>query len=228
LSFAIPSNVARDVIAQLKSKGRVDRGWLGVAIQEVDRDLAKSFGLSKPMGALIQQIEPGSPADRSGLAVGDVIITFDGKNVAKSADLPHIVGGIAPVTKVSVVVMRAGEKETLSVKVGQLNTDGEPELGAAPGVAGDRLGLVVEPLDQRQKQAWRLNGGVLVTQVAEDSPAAKAGIRPGDVIAQLGFNDVTDIETYEKLQQSLPAGKPLPVRFYREGRPAYRSFVIEK
>ncbi|MDN3639799.1 DegQ family serine endoprotease [Simiduia curdlanivorans] len=226
LSFAIPSNVAVDVIEQLKDKGRVDRGWLGVAIQEVDRDLAKSFGLSKPTGALIQQIEPGSPADKSGLLVGDVILSFGGKTIAKSGDLPHVVGSIAPGKTVAVELMRSGKKLKTSVEVGQLNPGPEAELAGDKGVKGDRLGLLVEELDVRQKQAWRLAGGVVVTQVVPDSPAAKAGIRAGDVIAQLGFDVVTDLATYQALQSKLPANTLLPIRFFREGRPAYRSFTI--
>ncbi|UTA46287.1 DegQ family serine endoprotease [Simiduia sp. 21SJ11W-1] len=226
LSFAIPSNVAKDVIAQLKDKGRVDRGWLGVAIQAVDRDLAKSFGLDKPMGALIQQIEPASPADKSGLEVGDVIIRFDGKTIAKSADLPHVVGGIAPGTKVDVDVMRAGKKKRLQVTVGTLNGENTPSVAAK--ASGDRLGLVVEPVDSRQLQALRINGGVMVVQVAPDSPAAKAGLRPGDVIAQLGFNEVKDPGHYQALQKALPEGKLLPIRFYRDGRPTFRSIIIEE
>ncbi|MBB3168265.1 DegQ family serine endoprotease [Simiduia aestuariiviva] len=226
LSFAIPSNVAKDVIAQLKDKGRVDRGWLGVAIQEVDRDLAQSFGLSKPMGALIQQIEPGSPADKSGLQIGDVILKFDGRTISKSADLPHVVGGIAPGKKVDVEVMRAGKKKSLDVTVGKLNAGDEPSVASQN--QGDRLGLVVEALDSRQQQAWRLSGGVQVVHVAPESPGAKAGLRPGDVIAQLGFDDVEGVESYRKLEQALPKGKLLPIRFYRDGRPAYRSFMIEE
>ena len=226
LSFAIPSNVAVDVIDQLKNKGRVDRGWLGVAIQEVDRDLAKSFGLSKPTGALIQQIEPGSPADSSGLMVGDVILSFDGKGITKSGDLPHVVGSVAPGKTVPVELMRSGKKLKTNVKVGQLNAGDEVEVASGNAEAGDRLGLMVEELDIRQKQAWRLAGGVVVTQVAPDSAAAKAGIRPGDVIAQLGFEGVTDMASYHELQSNLPANTLLPIRFFRDGRPAYRSVTI--
>lgn len=228
LSFAIPSNVAVDVIEQLKNKGRVDRGWLGVAIQEVDRDLAQSFGLSRPSGALIQQIEPGSPADKSGLQVGDVILKFAGKNIEKSGDLPHVVGSVAPGKSVPVELMRAGKKVTTKVTVGQLNGGDQSEVASTGTIKGDRLGLIVDALDVGQKQAWRLDGGVLVVQVAADSPAAKAGIRPGDVIAQLGFNAVVDLESYQAIQSKLPTNTLLPVRFYRDGRPAYRSFTIVK
>lgn len=227
LSFAIPSNVAKEVISQLKEKGRVDRGWLGVAIQAVDRDLAKSFGLSKPVGALIQQIEPGSPADKSGLQVGDVITHFNNKLIASSGELPHLVGRVSPGDSVPVQVMRAGKKQELKVTVGQLNAAGV-ETGKSAALAGDRLGLVVEELDGRQRQALNLNGGVVVAQVASDSAAAKAGIRPGDVIAQLGFEVVVDLQSYQRLQASLPAKTLLPIRFFRDGRPAYRSIVIEQ
>lgn len=226
LSFAIPSNVAVDVIEQLKNKGKVDRGWLGVAIQEVDRDLAKSFGLSKPTGALIQQIEPGSPAAKSGLEIGDIILSFNGKSIDQSADLPHLVGRVAPGKKVPVDIMREGKQKRLTIEVGQLNVGSEPQVGSDDGYPGDRLGLVVEALDPRQQQAWRLSGGVVVAQVQPGSPAANAGIRAGDVIAQLGFYSVENVEGYNQLLETLPNNTLLPIRFFREGRPAYRSFII--
>ncbi|GAA5316184.1 MAG: serine protease MucD [Candidatus Pelagadaptatus aseana] len=230
LSFAIPSSLAQNVIVQLKDKGRVDRGWLGVVIQEVDKDLAKSFGLNKPMGALVTQIVEGSPAADSKLKVGDVIVRFGKADIQVSGDLPHAVGTVAPGTEVIMEVVRQGIKKKISVEVGRLSgeDDGVAATEEDPKDSGGRLGLVVEPLDKQMQKNWQLSGGVVVRQVLEGSAGARAGILPGDVIAQLGFNGVDSVETYRKVEQALPANSLLPIRFFRRGRPAFRTITIEE
>ncbi len=227
LSFAIPASVATQVIAQLKDKGRVDRGWLGVVIQEVDRDLAESFGLKKPMGALIAQMDPAGPAAKAGLQVGDVIVRFGEAEILKSGDLPHAVGMTAPKTRVPVMVMREGKRRELPVVVGTLEgSQAQQGTGPEATTAGDRLGLVVEPVSPELAQEWQLKGGVLVDQVAEESAAAKSGLRPGDVIVQLGFSGIEGVDQYRKLQAELPAKSLLPIRFYRQGRALFRTIAI--
>jgi serine protease Do len=230
LSFAIPSSLAQNVIAQLKEKGRVDRGWLGVVIQEVDKDLAKSFGLDKPMGALVSQIVSDSPADDSKLKVGDVIVRFGKADIQVSSDLPHAVGTVAPGTEVNMQVMRQGKKKNIAVVVGRLNGDDEGNLAAAgeAKATGGRLGLVVEPLNQQMQKNWQLSGGVVVRQVIENGAGAKAGLLPGDVIAQVGFNAVDSVATYNKVVEALPGNSLLPIRFFRRGRPAFRTITIEE
>ncbi len=230
LSFAIPTSVALGVVEQLKEKGRVDRGWLGVVIQEVDRNLADSFGLAKPMGALVAQVEPEGPADRSGIRVGDVIVSFGGFPINESGDLPHVVGRTTPGKSVPVKVMREGKPKTISVEVGTLSgTDEEPETASnTPEVVGGRLGLVVDEIDERQKKAWQINGGVVVKQVRRDGPGAHAGLRPGDVIAQLGFSEIDSLEAFEQVEAELPANSLMPVRFFRRGRPAFRTIIIKE
>ena len=228
LSFAIPASVAKQVIAQLKDKGRVDRGWLGVVIQEVDRDLAESFGLKKPMGALIAQMDPAGPAAKAGLQVGDVIVRFGDADIFKSGDLPHAVGMTTPKTRVPVSVMREGKQRVVPVVVGTL-AGGQSQVTAvdqAPAASGDRLGLVVEPVSPELAQEWQVKGGVLVDQVAENSAAANSGLRPGDVIVQLGFSGIDDVDSYRKLQAELPANSLLPIRFYRQGRALFRTISI--
>ena len=123
LSFAIPVSVVRNVFSQIKETGAVERGWLGVSIQDVDRNLAESFGLDRPQGALIAQVGRDSPAEQAGLQPGDIIIRFDGESIETSADLPHVVGLIAPGTEVEAVIVRDGEEETIDVEVGGLGAD---------------------------------------------------------------------------------------------------------
>lgn len=136
LSFAIPASVARNVVQQLKDHGSVSRGWLGVSIQEMDKDLATSFGLSKPEGALVAQVLPGGPADKGGILAGDIITAFNGKQILFSSDLPHQVGQLAPGTPARLVLVRNGKETALELKVGELPDFGQPEkrrIGASTG-----------------------------------------------------------------------------------------------
>ena len=229
LSFAIPSSLALDVVAQLKEKGRVDRGWLGVVIQDVDKNLASSLGLDKPMGALINDVDPEGPAAKSGLKAGDLIINFNGTQVQTSSDLPYLVGRTSPNSKVPVVIMRKGKEQTLKVAVGILPVSPE-EASARPAKAPAQqeeaaLGLVVAPLEQSQRGG--AEAGVVVSKVKSGSPAAAAGLQVGDIITQLAFSDIKSPADYHKLVKSLPKGEPQAVRFYRQGRPVFRSVVID-
>ena len=230
LSFAIPVGVAREVVAQLKEKGYVDRGWLGVVIQDVDRDLAKSFGLDKPMGALVNQVAVDGPAEKAGIKAGDVIVRFGRNRIDESGDLPHAVGSVTPGDSVRVTLIRAGNKKVLDVEVGTLSSTGEASLAgsADPGIAGGRLGLIVAPLDRRMKETWRLAGGVLVKRVRPKSSAAEAGLRPGDVLVQLGFEEIVDIDDYQAVEASMAANTLMPLRFFRQGRPVFRTVIIKE
>lgn len=228
LSFAIPSNTAKNVIAQLKDKGRVDRGWLGVVIQEVDRDLAESFGLDKPGGALVAQLEPGGPADNAGLKVGDIILKFNGTAIMTSGDLPHAVGSTAPGDKVSMLIVRKGKEKALKVEVGTLAGDQGRITSSGSSSLGGRLGVVVENVDDRMKSSWKIDGGVVVRDVSTDGPAAKAGVIPGDVIVQIGYEDIADASQYESIVKDLPTDTLIPIRFFREGRPTFRTIMLEK
>lgn len=229
LSFAIPASLAVDVVAQLKDKGRVDRGWLGVMIQNVDKDLASSFGLDKPMGALISETDPEGPAAKAGLRAGDVIIKFNGNNVNTSADLPYQVGRTPPKSKVPVVIMRKGRQQTVNVTVGMLPVSSEEALrqpaNAPVENSVDSLGLVVAPLDRTTRGG--AEAGVVVQDVKPASPAAEAGLQPGDVITQLGFTDIKSVSDYNKVVKGLPKNEPQAVRFYRQNRPVFRSVIIK-
>lgn len=229
LSFSIPSEVAEDVVAQLMNDGRVERGWLGVMISGVDRDLAISFGLKRPIGALVNDVEPDSPADQAGLKPSDVIIAFDGEEVSDDGMLPQMVGRVAPGTEVELTIMRSGEKQTVDVTLGERESEQDSERkGKRNGASGaDRLGLKLDEIDDRYRERWDLDGGVLVRQVEPNSPAAATGLRPGDVIVQLGYEEVSDLADYDALEAEMPEDKLLPIRFYRRGQSLIRTIKIE-
>jgi len=229
LSFSIPADVAAEVVAQLMDSGTVQRGWLGVAISDVSRDVAISFGLSKPIGALVNDVEPGSPAQTAGLKPSDIIILFDGAPVHDSGVLPQLVGRMPPGTNVELEVMRGGKKKSLEVTLGERDSDPEvaASLGGRGGATGlDRLGLKLEPLSEQHRERADLDHGVLVRQVEPGSAAAATGLRPGDVIVQLGYDEVTDLADYRKLVKNLEQDKLVPIRFYRRGQSMIRTIKV--
>jgi len=223
LSFAIPIDVAMDVADQLKTHGYVTRGWLGVIIQEVNRDLAESFGLEKPAGALVAKVLPDSPAEKSGLQEGDVILRFEGMEVIRSSDLPHHVGRVKPGKKARVEIVRAGQKKTLRVEIGTLPNQGElaktqhkkPEKSD-----GNRLNIEVAELDAKRKEKWQVNSGVVVKKVMQGA-GADAGLMVGDVITMLNGQKVSSIASFEKVSAALPTGKSVPMRIVRRGSPLF-------
>ena len=225
LSFAIPANLAKNVVAQLKDNGRVDRGWLGVVIQDVSKDLALSFGLDKPKGALIAQLDANGPGQASGLRVSDIILSFNKKPIQRSSDLPHIVGPIKPGTTVPAEVMRKGELVKLEITVGSRTQPVTPEERESQAKQS-RIGAAVQDLTDAERDAVG-SDGVVIISVEPSSPAAKAGLRQGDVIVQLGFEDVTSVTTFAQVEEALPSNKPLPVRVIRQGTPLFRSLVVE-
>lgn len=224
LSFAIPASVAQGVIDQLKESGEVQRGWLGVVIQDVDKDLAKSLDLDKPQGALINAVEPDSPADKGGIKPGDVIVRFDKQPIIESGDLPHVVGMLQPGKKAQVELYRQGKLKKLTVEVGRL--DGEDASVAATNDGSDRLGLVVNDLSDRELGSLGIRGGVVIEQVSPDSPAEESGLSRGDVILQLGYSRIDDTDEYDQVVRELPKGTPVLIRFYRQGRAISRTIIL--
>ena len=225
LSFAIPTSVALEVIEQLKDNGRVERGWLGVRIQDVNKALAESLELGKPQGALINAVEENGPADQGGILPGDVIVRFNGDPIVESGDLPHVVGMMTPGQRAEVDIYREGKRKRLTVKVGALDKD--KESVASTGDGSDRLGLMVQDLTDRQAETLRLRGGVLVTQVSPNSAAAKSGIRGGDIVVQLGYSRIDDVDEYSQVIAELPENTQIAIRFYRQGRAIFRTIVID-
>lgn len=230
LSFAIPMEVALDVSEQLKTNGKVDRGWLGVVIQEVNKDLAESFGLDKPAGALVAQVLEGGPADKGGLKVGDVILTMNEHPVVMSADLPHLVGAVKPGKTAELMVMREGSRKTLKIKVGALPQDGEemPTSATQGDVSkSNRLGMTVIDLTAEQKKSMDLQGGVVIQEV-QDGAAAMIGLRQGDVITHLNNKVIDSAKTFSKTAQDLPSNRSLSMRVLRQGRASFITFKLAK
>ena len=228
LSFAIPIDVAMDVANQLKTAGKVSRGWLGVVIQEVNKDLAESFGLDKPAGALVAQVLEEGPAAKGGLQVGDVILNMNGQPIVMSADLPHLVGGLKPGTQVTLDVVREGERKRLQLTIGALPEDGE-EVAAGADTAtersSNRLGVAVADLTGEQKKALDLRGGVVIKEV-QDGPAALIGLRPGDVITHLNNQAIDSSKTFATVAQKLPKDRSVSMRVLRQGRASFITFKL--
>jgi len=223
LSFAIPVSVVRNVIGQLKEGGRVTRGWLGVTIQNIDKNLAQSFGLDRPRGALISELAPDGPAANSGLRTGDVIISFNGEVVEDSAHLPHIVGLMKPGTEVPVIVIRDRKEKTLDVEVGGLDADDSYALSNrhTEGGYGGRLGLLVETVPDEVLQRIGISGGVVVRKVVAGSVAAQAGVVSGDIITQIGSALIDSESALTELVADLEPGSFVPVRLIRRGSPMF-------
>ena len=230
LSFAIPMEVALDVSDQLKASGKVDRGWLGVVIQEVNKDLAESFGLDKPAGALVAQVLEDGPAAKGGLEVGDVILSMNDHPVIMSADLPHLIGAVKPGKTVNLVVMREGSRKTLKVKVGSLPNEGEEMTVAGSqnkASKSNRLGVTVVDLTAEQKKAMDLPGGVVIQEVQEGA-AAMIGLRPGDVITHLNNQVIDSARTFTQTAKDLPNNRSLSMRVLRQGRASFITFKLAK
>lgn len=211
LSFAIPIDDALNVIEQLKTTGTVARGWLGVTIQEVSRDLAESFGLDKPKGALISGVLDGGPADKSGLKLGDVIVKFNGKSVIRSSALPPMVGRIKVGEKVPVVIYREGKRRRLSVRIGALDGQVSNSKSTQPNPVDDNLlGLLIrEPEDSERQQLNVPNGGVMVTSLST-GVALGSGINKGDIITHVNNQKIKTVAHFKSLIGSLPSGKVVP------------------
>jgi serine protease Do len=227
LSFAIPIEMAMEVVEQLKDKGRVTRGWLGVLIQEVTRELAESFQMPSPRGALVAKVFPGSPAEEAGLLPGDVIVEYDGREVQSSGGLPPMVGRTPVGSEVPVKVVRAGDSQTIAVTIGELPAEDDLAAAAGPGATpATVLGMRTEDLDEQALAELELEGGVQVTSVEPDSPAALAGIRSGDVLQSIGGTPIGDGKALRDLVADLPPGKSVPVLILR--RPAGPVFLALK
>lgn len=224
VSFAIPIDMAMRIVEQLKAHGRVQRGWLGVRLQEVTRDLALAYGMAKPSGALIADILPGGPAARSDLRVGDVIVDYENKPVERSSDLAPLVGLTAPGARARVTVFRRGQgRQTLLVSVAELKEDSaarqtpsvRPRPTANPG------GLVLGELGAAQRRRLNLDHGVAI-QGVEEGGAWSAGLRPGDVVLEIDGKRVHSVADAQRLLAQLPRERPVVLRVQRG---ATTSFV---
>ncbi len=221
LSFAVPIDIAMQVSSQLRAEGKVTRGWLGVLIQNVTRDLAESFGMGKPAGALVSEILPQSPAATSELKPGDVIVKFNGKKLNRMADLPPLVG-VTPIGEaVDLEVIRQGESINIEVTIGELPGENEPILSAStPSKEGvEILGLRVKDLTAEQLKELELDHGILVTDV-KPGPAQRAGIMENDIILQIQGTSITSTDMLLEVVKGLPK-KSVPVLVKRESRSTF-------
>ena len=226
VSFAIPIDVAMDVANQLKAGGKVSRGWLGVVIQEVNKDLAESFGLEKPAGALVAQVLDNGPAAKGGLQVGDVILSMNGQPIVMSADLPHLVGALKAGSKATLEVIRDGKRKNLDLTVGAIPDDAK-DIASGNGAeqSSNRLGVSVADLSEEQKKANDIKGGVIITDV-QDGPAALIGLQPGDVITHLNNQAISNGKEFTEIAKALPKNRSVSMRVLRQGRASFITFKL--
>jgi len=228
LSFAIPIDVAMDIQQQLRTSGKVTRGRIGVVIQPVTKELADSFGLAKPQGALVSSVEKGGPAEKAGLEPGDVILRFDGRPVSSSEDLPRIVGGTKPGSKASVQVWRNKATRDFPVVVAELQDDRggqKPRSGKPPAAQPGVLGMSLAELTDAQKKELKVENGVVVTEV--QGAAARAGIRKGDVVTAVNNQDVKSIEHFRELMTQVEKGRIVALLVRRAGNSLYIPFRVD-
>ena len=226
ISFAIPIDVAVKVATQLKGGGVVERGWLGVVVQEVTRDLAESLNMPRAEGALVARVMPNSPAERGGLRNGDVILTVNGRDLARSNALPPIVGSIDPGQSVAVKVLRDGKKQMLNITIGALPLEqGEVATAPVPGEIERVLGIRVAQADAQVLQQERVNNGVMVLEVT-DGAGAQAGLRAGDIIVSLGGTEIDDASRLETVLRRLSSGQSVPMLVQRRGSPLFLAIEL--
>jgi serine protease Do len=231
VSFAIPMDVAMDVVEQIKAQGYVSRGWLGVVIQNVTRELAESFGLNKPQGALVSRVTPESPAAKAGIEIGDVILKFNGHGITTSSSLPPYVGRTKVGDSVPVVVMRNKKQKTLTVTIEKLEEDAAKMIktGNKPSrLVDDRIAIEVAELTNQQREQYDVEkGGVIVVGV-EQGAGAKAGLRRGDVVVSLNNLQVTGAKQFLDIARDLPKNKAIPVLVQRQQGAIFLALKIEK
>ena len=229
LSFAIPIEMAVDVAAQIKETGSVSRGWLGVLIQEVTRELAESFGMENPHGALVAKVLDDSPAASAGLEVGDVIVEFNGKQVMRSSGLPPLVGRAKVGKEAQVKVIRNKKERMIGVKIAELPTAitqaaYTPEESVIEDTA---LGMKVEELSNNARKRLKVEGGVQVVEVEASGPASDAGILKGDVIIMIDNQSVESIDAFEAVTDGLKSGKSVALLVQRRAGPVFLAIRPE-
>jgi serine protease Do len=223
IGFAIPINQVKPVVTQLATTGKVTRGWLGVMIQPLTPELAKGFKVAEGTGALVASVQADSPADQAGVKAGDVITQFDGQKIVQSSDLPKLVANTPVGRQVPLTVMREGKPVTLNLTVAQLNEPGQVASATQGDEAKGPLGLTVESMTPDRAKEMKLADarGVLVRGVRSGSPAETAGIRAGDVIAEVDHQAVADAGQLKRVLDKHPKGAPVVMMIHRNGNNLY-------
>lgn len=229
LAFSIPINVALDVADQIIINGEVKRGYLGVRMSEVDSDLAEALGMSKPYGALINDVEDGESADNAGLQPGDVIIEFNKKEIKFSSDLPHVVGQIKPGSNAKGKVIRDGKTKILNFTLGELPSSNDRFIPAKATISDDPLGLKVAEIDRDNPAMANAPDGVMVTRVNPGSPASGKILR-GDIISMIQSKskkyEIYDTDDFEFVVEELNSDDKVAVHIYRNGSRIITSLKV--
>jgi serine protease Do len=230
IGFATPSNIAKFVIPQLRKRGKVIRGMIGVEVQNVTPELAKTFGMSEARGALVAQVNPGSPAQKAGMHRGDIIIAFNGHPIHEMNELPRLVADTPPGSKATVKILRHGKEMTLHLTIVELKEIPKVQAKEMPGGERTPLGLMVENLTPNLAQQFRLRDhkGVVVTQVEPGSPASDAGLHSGDMILEVNGTVVSTVREYHKAMARLKKGSVARFLIKRRGRTLYLTIEIPK
>jgi len=218
IGFAIPSNQAKQIIAQLKTSGVVTRGWLGVLIQPIDKNLAKQFGLDKPKGALVSEVVEGGPAEKAGVKTGDIIMKFKDLEIDESNELPRMVAGTPIGTKSKLTIFRDGKTIEMQVTVGKLPEDRQ-SISKSTGSEGEQdLGLTISDLrpDQAKSKGLKSGQGVIISNVIPGSKAMEAGLRPGDIITEVNRKTAKDVVTVKNIVSDIPKGSNILLLIKRE------------
>jgi len=229
LSFAIPVSVALDVVKQLKKSGRVTRGWLGVLIQDVTRELAESFGMDRPEGALVAQILENSPAAEAGIEVGDVVIEYSGKPIIRSSDLPPLVGLTEIGKETQLKVLRNGKTKMLKIIIGELPEEGKIARGFSkkqPMGEIELVGVTVRELTAEERKAGNIHEGGIVVKSIIEGAARRAGVKQGDLIMKLNNTNIEGVAHFKEVVEALPKKRSVPMLVIREGSPRFLALKI--
>jgi serine protease Do len=226
IGFAIPINMAKDLLPQLK-QGRVIRGWLGVMIQKITPELKEKLDLKEEKGALVSDVTKGGPADKAGIKRGDVIVSFDGKEIKEMSELPYVVASTPVGKTVTVEVIRKGDKKSFEVKIGELKEEKQAELGTE---AKPKLGMSVEEITPELAEKFGLaeTTGVVVVQVEEGSAAAETGLRPGDVILEVDQDPVENVSSFNRKLETYKKGDTILLLVKRQGATLFLTLKVEE